>query len=283
MEIILPRNEIPIRSTRLSLADVIKIYQRLSAAVNEQAQIELSKLQRSENQTEEDFQHWKTNAEKHAFRVTVTIFGRDGTSLFGDDPKVFESPLLPTKIQSIFATNVTAYRSFTNAAPLNFFELNLDFSKPPLIDTNNFVSSPTPNNSNLVVQGDRDGWVAAVGEAVLVVTRGGKTNRSWLHRGLVYDAGLFGVGVPAALYACWALSDFINNHLQSIHPIVGAAAYIYIVLLSLNAYRALFGYAKWTFPTMELTNNNDSAIAHRAALLSTVAGVVGKLVYDLLF
>lgn len=282
MERIFPRNAVPIRSTRLALSDITKIYERLAKSVGEQAEVEISKLVKPPAQSEEDFARYKADARGNAFNVTVTVFGREGSSLFGDDVKVFQSPLLPRKIDRIYATNITAYRAFANVSPINFFELMLDFSKPPLIDTQNFVSSPTPNVSNLTVQGDRDGWVASVTESVLGVTREGKTRRGWLHRGFVYDLGLYSIGVPAAIYACWSLADFINAKLEGVHSFVVGTAYIYVVLAVLVGYRALFGYSKWVFPTMELTSNEDSAVRHRAFLFTIVTGLVGKFIYDVL-
>lgn len=281
-EVILPRNEIPIRATRLSLADVVRVYERLERVLKEQALIEVAAVNRRPDQTEKQFDEWKRVAEREAFKTTVSIIGRDGTSLFGDSVSVFSSAILPKRIDRIYLTNMTAYRAFAGTAPTNFFELMLDFSKPPLLDANTFVSSPTPNISLLTVQGNRDSWVAAATDAVLGITSVNKTRRGWLHRSFIYDAGLFSVGLPIALYICWMLSGFINSQLSNVHSVVAGAAYIYVVLASLVGYRALFGYTKWVFPTMELTDNKDSDITHRTVLGTIVIGLAGRVLYDVI-
>jgi hypothetical protein len=282
-EFTFPRNEIRIRSIKLALADVSNIYERLARLLSEQAEIEISRTRKFADQTDEQFDAWKKNVRKEAFKITVTVFGREGESLFGDDVKVFQSPILPNKIQSIYATNITAYRGVARSAPVNSFELTLDFSKPPLLDANNLASSPTPNFSQLIVQGDRDGWVASVTEAVIGVTRANKTPRGWIHKAFVYDLGLFAIGMPAAIFVCWRFSDFINFYVGAAHAVVSGAAYIYIVLSVLMVYRALFGYAKWAFPTMELTNNHDSAMTHRGVLATILLAIIGNFIYDILW
>jgi len=134
---------VPLRSIRVSLADIQNIFEKFRGQVNEQAEIEISQVVRQPNQTEEQFETVKKNARQRAFKVLVTISGRDGQSITGDDASVLSASNRPDKVSQIFMSNVVAYQSFANVRPVNAFDLTLDFSKPPLIDTNNPVSSPT--------------------------------------------------------------------------------------------------------------------------------------------
>ncbi len=109
MAIELPRKRIPLRSISLSWDDVIRIFERLLKHVNEQADQEINKLVKPESQSEADFEAEKKKIRSDAFRITVTVLGRDNESLFGDDAELFRSPNLPDVVSSVYMTNAVAY------------------------------------------------------------------------------------------------------------------------------------------------------------------------------
>ena len=164
--------------------------------------------------------------------------------------------------------------------PLNAFELQLDFSKPPLLDSSNLVSSPTQNLSTLTIDGDRDSWVASISDAVMGIIDNRRNKRTFLHRAFVYDFGLLLLGFPAGVYACWRLSGLIENHLGSINTFLSAAAYLYVVVAIAWAYRIFFGYTKWAFPTVELTESKDAAKKHRAFWYLLAAGILAQFLWE---
>lgn len=276
----LPRKEISYQSLAISLADIQRIFERLLVQVNDQADRELNALIQQPNESDADFQARKTDLRVRVFRITVTIDGTAGSSLFGDDVTVFTSPNRPNQIRSVYMTNVNAYKGVVGVKPLNSFELFLDFSKPALLDPNRFVSSPTLNESNLSVGGDRDAWVAAVAEAVNGVLAGHETRRGWMHKAFIYDAGLLLLGIPFGFYVCLKLSGLAGSLFGTVHPFLAAAFYVYVFFLALWAYRVLFGYTKWAFPTVELTDNRDTAKAHRKVWWAIVLGIVGDALWE---
>jgi len=240
------------------------------------------RVTRLENQTDEQFAAFKERARTEAFKVTTSLIGRDGQTLFGADDTVFSSPSRPDKIASIYMTNGTAYQTFSHSRPINIFELTLDFSKSPLIDFSAPVSAPTANNSQLSVEGDREAWVAAITDAVLGVANARKTHRAWIHRGQLYDLGVLILGVPFALYLCWKLSTSIENHLGTVNKFLADAAYIYLFFLTLNLYRALFGYTRWTFPLVELSDNRDTNAGHRAFWGTIILALLVNVIWEVL-
>lgn len=264
----------------MSLADVKTIYQRLLPILEEQAEIEIAAVAKLPNQTEEEFESYKTRARNEAFKITFTLGGRGGVQLFGDE-SIFESPQKPDKIESIYFTNITAYRSFCGTAPLNQFELNLDFSKPALLDSRNGVSAPTPNLSNLTVQGNRTAWMGGISDAVINMCKDRRTRRGWIHRGFVYDAGLMLLALPFALYVCWKASPLVSRYLEPVHGVISGGMYVYLFFVVIWAYRALFGYTKWAFPTAELTDNKDGSLTHRAIWGAIVLGLVGNVLWEI--
>jgi hypothetical protein len=248
--------------------------------VNEQADIEIVKVVRSPNQTDDQFDEFKKNARGKAFRITVTINGRGGESLFGDDIGIFQSANRPEQIDLVYFTNITGYQSFANVKPVNSFELNLDFSKPALLDVNTPISSPTRNLSRLTIKGDRDSWVGSISDVVLSVIERRRTGVNWLHRGFIYDLGLWALGFPFGMYLCWKASPFISRYVETTHGFLSGAAYVYIVILAANAYRILFGYTKWAFPVVELVDNRDAAGRHRSIWALIVVGLLVDVVWE---
>ena len=211
----------------------------------------------------------------------MTIKGKDGQTLFGYGTDPFDSPNIPEPIASIFISNDAAFQTVTGRRPANSFALTLDFSTPALIDDSSPVSSPTPNFSQLTIEGDRDSWVASIQEAVVGVLGRKSNRRGFIHAPFVYDIGLVLIGLPAALYTCWRLAGIVENNLGVYSPFFSVTAYIYVVILTLYIYRILFGYTRWSFPTVELTDGESQAKTHRRFWIAIVIGLVVSAVYDL--
>lgn len=275
------RKHVPIPAVQLALTDVATIYKRLLHQVEEQRDIEIARAVKQPGQTDAQFDELLNKAKAEAFKVTTSLVGRDGQTLFGADATVFESSSRPDPIASIYMTNATAYNATIGRRPVCVFELTLDFSKPPLVDASMPVSAPTQNMSTLAVEGDREAWVAAIADAVDSIVSVRRTRRGWLHQGSIYDAGLLLVGLPFALYICWKASSWIEAHLGAITLFLASAAYVYIFFLTLNLYRVLFGYMKWAFPKIELTDNRDRASAHRVALAAIVLALVTNVIWEM--
>lgn len=276
------KRAIPLTGRLLSIADFRTLYQRLTAIVATERERELASFTRPPNMSEEQFhaelELWRVNA----YRVTVTIAGEDGSSLYEDNEGIFTSPNLPQAISYIFMTNMTAYETVARRKPINNFILNMDLQKLALLDNNHPLSNPTPNFSNLTIEGSETAWLATIEDRVMDVMDNRKHKRSFLHGAFRYDAGLMLFAVPVGLYACWKLSGFIDKHLGSTHTILAASAYIYLFFLAVWAYRVLFGYTKWAFPTVELLEATSTSKKHRTAWYWLMTAIGGSLAYDVL-
>ena len=230
MPIELPRKEIPLAAFTLEIFDVRKIFERLSKHVEDQANREIGALKKPDDMGEPEWEQLITGQRERAFRITVTIRGTGGSELYGDDVQVFSSPNLPDRIELIYMTNITAYQGVANREPINSFSLKLDFSKPSLIDASNVIMGPTPNNSQLLINGDNEAWVAAIDGAVNGVLNDRKNKRKFIHRGHIYDLGLIVIGIPFALYVEYQLLMFIRERFGELHDIFIAAVFIYVFL-----------------------------------------------------
>ena len=276
------KKTIPLIGISMSVEDVRRIVQRLLPHVEEEGHREVNQLLDSGPYDEE--RHVQLDLQREqAFRISVTIFGRDGESLFGYGTEPFDSPNRSTPIESIFITNNIAYQHQTGRNPLNSFTLHLDFSTPPLVDNNNPVSNPTPNFSNFTVEGDRDAWVASIYQAVMDVLSKKSNGRNFMHAAFVYDIGLGLLSLPVSIYLCWRFSGFVEAYLGVLSPFIATAAYIYVVFLVLSVYRILFGYTKWAFPIVELTDNENRSKVHRRFWFGILISLFTSAIYDLLW
>lgn len=286
-ETIIPSRKIRIEAKTFSLLDVKNIYKRLAIEVDSQATREINELQKPTDTSEDQFEKIKEDARK-AFRVTVVITGIDDKSeeedsLWGDNEDIFDSPNIPEHISSIHMTNNAAYSSFVKVEPFNNFVLFLDFLKPPLIDHNNPISSPTPNASILEINANNNAWIGAITLAVSGILDKRKNGRSFLHRGAVYDIGLFFPVLPIAIYLCWSLSSFIDKHFGAINVFLSLIIYIYLVYLTLWGYRILFGYTRWAFPSIELSDKSGSEQKHRSFWAKLMTGIMVSLIGSVLW
>lgn len=110
-----------------------------------------------------------------------------------------------------------------------------------------------------------------------------KNRRSLLHRGSVYDIGLFFPVLPIAIYLCWSLSFVIEEYFGAINVFLSSIGYIYLVFLSLWGYRILFGYTRWAFPSIELTDNSESIERHRGFWKKLVSGIVISVIGSMIW
>jgi hypothetical protein len=177
-------------------------------------------------------------------------------------------------------TNVVAYQGQTGRRPPNSFSLTLDFKKPPLIDGSNPVSSPTANDSELVIEGDQDAWVVCISEAVMGILSKRK-KRELLPGTFVYDLGLMLFGFPLGIYFCWRSHSLIDSGFAKYSALISSGFYIYIFIIGIWIYRILFGYSRWAFPTVELQGKDSHSGKHRYVWGAIVLGIVGEAIYDI--
>ncbi|NTA49638.1 hypothetical protein G6L34_16125 [Agrobacterium tumefaciens] len=274
--------KIPIRGNHFNLADVKASYRELQQ-LNAREGAMVDKLVKFEDESDEDFVSRKDFLLKDAFRVTVSIIGFEGQTVYGETQDVFDADDVPFPIKTIYFTNLTAFsRNANGTKPPNFFEITVTFDKPPLFDPNPLVSDPTPNESAATLK-CRD--VPFFRAAQTIVRKHLNSKRKWysfIHGQFAYDIGLWLGAFPYALYwiAVYAAYFFPNDRPNWSYRI---AFFIYSIGISLFAYRALFGYVKWAFPVNRLEENKDAATANRIVLgaifsslfLTALASVLG--------
>ncbi|CUX63389.1 MULTISPECIES: hypothetical protein [Rhizobium/Agrobacterium group] len=275
--------KIPIRGNHFKLSDVKFSYRELQQLNAREGASIIGKLVKLENESDEAFVSRKDFLLKDAFRVTVSIIGFEGQTVYGETQDVFDADDVPFPIKAVYFTNLTAFKRNANGnKPSNFFSVTLTFDKPPLFDPNPLVSDPTPNESEAVLECQDVTFFRA---AQTIVRQRLNSKRRWysfIHAKFTYDIGLWLCAFPYALYwiAVYAEYFFPEDRPNWSYRI---AFFIYSIGISLFAYRALFGYVKWAFPVNRLEENKDAATANRIVLgaifsslfLTALASVLG--------
>jgi len=267
-------------SYTVSIENIISIFDGLSSVVQEQADIEVARWRRPPDQSEEDFEKAKADARNRAYKVTATLKFSDGSSSFIQSSDMIRKEPQGPELSLVFMTNTTAFFSAANVQPTNQFNLSLDFSQPPLLDANTFISGPTRNGSGLNIEGDRPGWLAGIEKTVVERIDKRHNLRKFLHGHFIYDYGLLGFGAPLALYFCWLSMGFIQQNAKY-WPILQAAAFVYIFFVGLWIYRILFSYLRWAYPLAELKEQLSRPRKHRIFWWSIVTLLGGKVFWDL--
>jgi len=281
--LLIPEKSIDLRGYDLDKPTLKKLLKKLEALNREQGENFLNKIPRPKDVAPEKWEADKEDIRNRAFDLTTVIQGREYRRFFAPNVASVFSEATPSYIEGLNTSNRTAFRSALNREPPNRFDLHLDFGRPPLLDARRLVSEPTPNASHINIVGESEGWIAAIENCVLDTISDFRNRRGFLHRGFVYDLGLLLIAVPMFFYLSWRLQAPISRLTDGWPVLLTNALWVYLFFATLFTYRVIFGYAKWAFPIMELTDQKTGARKHRLILGSLLLAVIGEGVSRLLF
>ena len=269
-----------IAACAFSKADLQSICEKLQESSYEAAEEEVSHympLDRPQEQISADREMLRLG-----FELQVAVRGIGDKLVVGTIPVVFHSPRFPDKVKSLYINSESKLRNQYNWLPRNHFELLLDFNKPELFNLSLSPSVSTPNTSDIFVTGRNETWVNGVYHAVMEFVKSRKTRRRFLHRRGIYDLLAIFIGFPFAFWIAFKLSGWINSLFGGFSVFVRNGAYVFLFLVSLNFFKALFDYARWTFPILEYKGTTDTARKHRYILGMLALAVFGNFLYDVI-
>lgn len=268
-------DKIPIRGCQFDLAQIKSAYRELEQLTRKEGDRIIGQFVRPNEKTDAQFRRENEALKNRAFRVTVSIIGFDGQTVYGDSEDIFDNKNLPFPVERIFFTNENAFKNNADGTlPENRFSIWISFDKPPLLDPNPLVSHPTPNYSEVAINARDVTYIRAVQHIVRNKLMKGKKWYSFIHEKFFYDIGLWFLALPYALYMVTVATD-------KLLPEGGAYSsfrlpfFIYAMGMSLLIYRALAGYVKWAFPVNILKENEDTATVHRVIFWSIIVGFIG--------
>lgn len=227
---------------------------------------------------DEDDLRRRQDALRQAFDLTVAVSGTDGRELVGTVSQVFDSPNFPERVKTFYLASDVTLRAL-NYQPRNAFRLYLDFERPAVFDFRVLPGLPTPNGSNLEVEGYDSPWANGVFNEITRFFEGRKAKLPIVHRHTVYDLLLYSVGIPFAFWVCQRSSGFVNS-LGSGNAFLQSAVYVYLFAASIILFRVLYHYLRWVAPIVEYRSPRSGLGGHRAVLAALALGVFGSFVYD---
>lgn len=277
------RNKLSKNITSLSLdkEELKKVVGLLQEGANSACEFELRKAEAfSINDEGYNKELIKANLKTCAI-LKISVAGYENKELFGTIDEVFNSVSFPERVKSLYVHSEHPYKAQFNYFPENFFELFIDFSKPKVFDFSFLPSEKTPNSSQFRVEGSDNTWVNGVFREVEAYLRSKPSKVPGIHKGSIYDLLIWFFGIPFSFYICYKFSTFAKKTFSD-HPFLESAFFFYLFIISLIIIRILFHYFRWIYPVVEYKGKNDRSMAHHFILISTVLGVLGDIIYDVL-
>jgi len=255
-----------------------KLFEILNDINKEAAEIELNDLnkryqQSTDEVSKEDFEKLQKDVSE-SYRIHIQIFGTKGEFITSDSSSIFEEEYLPDFITSIKFDNSFFYKSVFNRKPQSLINVDLDFSKPPLIDFVTSPSYPTPNNSIIQFLGENETWVEGSHEKVISSLKERKNRRLWLHRKNVYDLFLWLLVLPLSLWNLRKFDLLASEYLSKYSVVLIVGVYIYIFVVILNIFRFAFNYLRWLFPYLELKTSLKSRVIYNRIIFITIISAI---------
>jgi hypothetical protein len=268
----------PIGACKVTRDDLKRLYRLINEKEIEHRDRVLPRLSRTEQESAEAF-NARVTAVRDAFITTVRITGANGQVVTGHGEDVFDSPLLPERIVSISYDTSFSPTAILKYTPSDRATVLLDFSQPKPLSMAVQPSAPTPNNSNFFVTAEMESWSTSLTTRLREFFTERGTSINWLHAPATYDALLFPLGLPFALWEGYHLGSLIvNSNWPS--PLI-FALYVYTFLFFLNIFRCVFMYARWIYPKIELAGGTSSAQnTHKAILTIILLGILASAIWD---
>jgi hypothetical protein len=270
---------VAIAACTLTLQDLQRLYRIINEKQVALGEMLIDKVySQLPSETLEQFNQRSRNA-KNAFITTVTIAGANGEKVIGPGENIFTSGLIPARMESILYDTSFSPKAILNYTPANRASVFLDFSRPPLLNFVGHPSAPTPNNSNWFVTGDTESWSTSMSARISDFFSERETQVGWLHQSATYDWLLLVLGFPFSLWSAHRLGDAVTKY-TALPGILSTAVYIYAFIVALSIFRALFSYARWVFPKIELASERSTVRTHRFIWSGLVLGILAGAAWD---
>jgi hypothetical protein len=264
----------------VDLVVLVRILELINTSAQEAAQDEISKLQ-AEAFAKDQFESLKRTI-RDCYRANIEIVGANGEYFSSTSPAQLTENALPATVNRITFDTSFLYRTTFNRDPQNSIKLVFDFTKPPLLDFISNPSRPTSNESGVQIVGQSQSWAIGVYQSLLECLKPRKTNRAWLHRASMYDLLLWIVVMPLSFWNLNKLTVGFPQVFTSVPGVLAVFASIYFFILVLFLFRAIFNYARWLFPFVELdTSVKSVSRKQRIFFFGLLIAIVYGLVRDI--
>lgn len=271
----------PVPPCRISRADLLSLFDGLSAKATELGESEVRQLVQRAEWNDDQFEEIKSGL-RDAHKLSISVTTKSGETYFSNTREIFENLSREWDVQSIYIDNFSRYQALVKSEPRSKFHILFDFTNPSPFDFGTPVSDPTPNNSNYKISGSEDTWVRGVFDQLNTMFDAKKTHRSWIHARHSYDLLLWLAVVPVALYMIQKYTPIYENIFPNSSSIMNIFAGVYALILSMISFRVLFQYTRWVYPKVELADIGQPRWGgHRAFWFVLVLTVLASTINSL--
>lgn len=274
--------ESQIRYCAFSKEDLKKIFAIFNAANAEAAKIQDSFLFLVEGEeTYEQFQERRREI-LDLFVTTIRISGDNGVTIQSDDISILDEANIPTGLKFILIDTSTRFRGRFNFSPRNQASLFLDFTNPTKIISSGFPSAGTPNESNIKIIGDNLQWVTSLKSQIMDLINARNVSARWIHQSNIWDFLLVFAVFPLSFWVLWKTSPLVPEKIKG-DDFFRIGTYLILLFIIMNLFRALFSYARWILPVIEVKEYlNRRIIGHRYFLSAILLGIIGTFLSDII-
>jgi hypothetical protein len=266
------RQSTPIQCCSFTLRDLEQLARIVFDKNSELVAIEHTKIKNLQCSAEEQLKYIQLVTDQQ--KMTIFIDGSEGEHLIAYDPSIFQSHTLPSVISSVVIENQTYRQVTAKIEPENHIRIQLDFSRLIFAGPKFTAAGTLQNNSILIVQGFENAWVTSAYKVLYDRLKSIRNARGLLHSKGTYELGLVLVAFPTLIFLIDKIYNQHQDWFDSFGIIFRIGGVCYAFILGLIAYRLLFNYALWTFPSVDLINERDKAATHRKIWFSITMGLV---------
>ncbi len=242
----------PVKTSKFDAKLMKSLFAELESASVAAAKLQSGKLEKTPDQTPKQFKELKEYGE-NLCRLKVFITTNDGDQFSAYESTIFDDPRIPSSIKLIVFDSSPDHFVRLNQRPANWIRLELDLTKPVLLDFTISPSASTLNQSNFFISGEDGDWSKATHARLNRVLSESRRSLGFLHGRNVYDFYFMILGFPLCFLLLLRINGLIYPVLDRLpNAFFSYLVLIFILLLLANLFRLFFNYTRWVFPYIQL-------------------------------
>lgn len=271
----------PLRGYKFSRQDLKDLNVLLKELAKEAGNLEVSVYTKTIDQTLEEFEADKKLI-KDLFDIHVQVEIATGAVLSQRGEAIFDRPDMPRAITGVEFDTAYIFRSSVNRGPRNRAYVLLDFRTITSPGVNVQPAHETPNNSQILVEGDNQNWVRSAYSKIDEFLEARRRKGIWIHKAGIYDIFLMTFGV---LFIAWVMTwavPFVDRLFAGYSQIYIYSGYAFSFLIALRFFMFMFDYSRLIWPLLEYKENSELLVRHRFVWSTILLGVIAGIIKDLL-
>jgi len=252
-----------IKSATLDIDDLIKSFEIVKSINEEALKLHLDYIDEFNSKSEiipaeKEIKILKEKiSEKYV--VGVEIQTQKGRYIQTFDPdEAFDKKKIPDDVIHITISNTILFGNQNEILQLYQIKIDLDFTKPALIDFTKGPSYETSNQSVIGVWGLLESWVDGVHDYINKYFEARQNKRAWIHKKNMYDLIIWSLIIPIIFWNMYKIDIWITPKIEGMSSVFTTFLFIYLFIIGLLIFNLIFRYLRYAFPPVELKSNIHS-------------------------